>query len=222
MKQFLSAALSLLLFTYTTSTDAQKTPTKGQVAASEEQTNQEGYLQNEITVLVNQVAYNINGPKMAIVRSNLLLPAATRFEIVDTLAFGTVFSGTLTQGIKVREWSPDLYYSQADFSSFQKPGYYKLLVRQGDKEYLSYHFQIEDQAIARTAIPAIINFFYHQRANSPQELDADKSIILYGSDRTVDLHGGWCDASGDISKYFSHLAYTNFMSPQQTPMVAMI
>ncbi len=80
-------------------------------------------------------------------------------------------------------------------------------------------FRLRTSAIAKTAIPAIINFFYHQRANSPQELDADKSIILYGSNKTVDLHGGWCDASGDISKYFSHLAYTNFMSPQQIPMV---
>ena len=35
----------------------------------------------------------------------------------------------------------------------------------------------------------------------------------------MDLRGGWCDASGDVSKYFSHLAYANYMSPQQTPMV---
>jgi MYXO-CTERM domain-containing protein len=33
------------------------------------------------------------------------------------------------------------------------------------------------------------------------------------------MRGGWCDASGDVSKYFSHLAYANFMNPQQTPMV---
>jgi hypothetical protein len=33
------------------------------------------------------------------------------------------------------------------------------------------------------------------------------------------VSGGWCDASGDVSKYFSHLAYANFMSPQQTPLV---
>jgi hypothetical protein len=43
--------------------------------------------------------------------------------------------------------------------------------------------------------------------------------LLYGSTNRVDLRGGWCDASGDVSKYFSHLAYANFMSPQQTPLV---
>jgi hypothetical protein len=44
-------------------------------------------------------------------------------------------------------------------------------------------------------------------------------VLLYGSTNRIDLRGGWCDASGDVSKYFSHLAYANFMSPQQTPLV---
>jgi type 1 glutamine amidotransferase len=186
---------------------------------NKEQTDLDRSLQKRITILASQVAYNLDGPKMAIVKSNDPLPALTTFEILDALTFEKVFTGTLSQGIKVQEWSPDLVYSRADFTSFKKPGYYKLVVRLDNKEYDSYDFKIEENAIAKTAIPAIINFFFHQRANSPQELDADKSIILYGSNKTVDLHGGWCDASGDISKYFSHLAYTNFMSPQQTPMV---
>lgn len=186
---------------------------------NKEQSDLDKSLQKRITILASQVAYNLNGPKMAMVKSSEPLPAATTFEILDALTFEKVFNGILSQGIKVQDWSPDVVYSRADFSSFNKPGYYKLVVRLDNKEYDSYDFQIEDNAIAKTAIPAIINFFFHQRANSPQELDADKNIILYGSSKTVDLHGGWCDASGDISKYFSHLAYTNFMSPQQTPMV---
>jgi len=80
-------------------------------------------------------------------------------------------------------------------------------------------FQLGEKALTKIAVPAITSFFYHQRAASPEEQEADKNIILYGSSRTVDLRGGWCDASGDVSKYFSHLAYTNFMSPQQIPMV---
>ncbi len=105
------------------------------------------------------------------------------------------------------------------FHPSENPGIYKIMVSSDGKDYSSYDFKIADKAIGKIAIPAIINFFYHQRANSPQEMEADRSILLYGSDKTVDLHGGWCDASGDISKYFSHLAYTNFMLPQQTPMV---
>jgi hypothetical protein len=73
--------------------------------------------------------------------------------------------------------------------------------------------------LATQTVPAIIGFYQHQRANTPEELKADQHLLLYGSTNTVDLRGGWCDASGDVSKYFSHLAYANFMSPQQTPLV---
>ena len=179
----------------------------------------ESSLNNKITILVNQVAYDLSGPKIAVVKCNKALSSSVSFDVVDALSFTKVFSGNLKQGSKVDDWSSGVYYSQADFSSFQKPGYYKIVITKDNKEYSSYDFEIDDNALGKKAMPAILNFFHHQRANSPQELEADKSILLYGSDKTADLHGGWCDASGDISKYFSHLAYTNFMNPQQTPMV---
>ncbi len=156
---------------------------------------------------------------MAVVRSIEPLPASSEFEIDDALTFRKVYSGTISKGIEVKEWFPGICYSGVDFTGFRQAGIYRIVVRSGQKEYSSCDFSIDSKAIGKIAIPAIINFFYHQRANSPQELEADRSILLYGSDKTVDLHGGWCDASGDISKYFSHLAYTNFMLPQQTPMV---
>lgn len=186
---------------------------------NKEQTDLDKSLQQKVTIMVNQIGYDSYAPKMAIVKCDEMLPPTTRFEIVDAQTFEIVFAGNVKNGENVKEWHEGLYYSQADFSSFQKPGYYKLVVKLNGNEYSSYDFKIDDKTIAKTAIPAIVDFFYHQRANSPQEIDADTSILLYGSNRTVDLHGGWCDASGDISKYFSHLAYTNFMSPQQIPMV---
>jgi type 1 glutamine amidotransferase len=184
-----------------------------------EQSAVDSSLSQKITILASQVAYNQNGPKMAIIKSNIPLPESSSFELVDALTFEKVFSGKPGKGIKVKEWSPDLYYARADFSSFVKPGNYKIIINVDGNEYSSYDFRIDDKAIGKIAIPAITKFFFHQRANSPQELEADRSILLFGSNKSVDLHGGWCDASGDISKYFSHLAYTNFMLPQQTPMV---
>jgi type 1 glutamine amidotransferase len=186
---------------------------------NKEQLDLDKSLQEKVTILASQVAYNQYGPKMAVVKCDEPLSSFTPFDIVDAMTFETVFSGKLTQGAEVKDWSPGVFYSRADFSSLQKTGYYKLMVHLYGKAYSSYDFQVDDNAIGKMAMPAILNFFLGQRANSPQELEADKSITLYGSNKTVDLHGGWCDASGDISKYFSHLAYTNFMSPQQIPMV---
>ncbi len=43
-----------------------------------------------------------------------------------------------------------------------------------------------------------------------------------GDGAVRDVHGGWFDASGDTSKYLSHLSYANFMNPQQTPLVVWV
>jgi type 1 glutamine amidotransferase len=187
--------------------------------AGKEQNDLDRSLGQKITILVNQVAMDRESPKMAVVRSNKPLSDTTGFEVVDALTFAPVYHGKLKKSIAVDDWAKDKLYAQADFSDFVQDGYYKIKVRSGGEEFESYDFRIGDMAIGKTAFPAIINFFHHQHASSPQEQEADKSIVLFGSDKTVDLHGGWCDASGDISKYFSHLAYTNFMLPQQTPMV---
>ena len=48
----------------------------------------------------------------------------------------------------------------------------------------------------------------------------DRNLPFFGNrEDRVDAHGGWYDASGDTSKYLSHLSYANFMNPQQTPLV---
>jgi type 1 glutamine amidotransferase len=176
-------------------------------------------LQQKITIFVNLLGYDLSAPKVAVVKCDEKFSSPTSFDVIDALSFEKVYTGNLRRGEMVSEWNSGIYYSQADFTSLNNPGYYKLVIKADGKEYSSCDFKIDDKMLGKTAIPAIVDFFFHQRANSPQELEADKSIQLYGSNKTVDLHGGWCDASGDISKYFSHLAYTNFMCPQQIPMV---
>jgi len=175
-------------------------------------------ISQKLVVLANQVAYNQEGPKTAVVQSDFSLPENTEFEIVDCQTGKKVYSGKSGKSQQVKDWSLVAWFSPINFSKFQKEGSFKILVRWKNGTYESYPFAVEPQALEKIVIPAIAHFFYHQRANSPQELEADKNLLLFGSDRRVDLHGGWCDASGDISKYFSHLAYTNFMSPQQIPM----
>jgi len=62
----------------------------------------------------------------------------------------------------------------------------------GQKSIYSAEFEIGTNALATQTVPAIIQFYQHQRANSPEELKADEHLILYGSTNTVDLRGGWC------------------------------
>ncbi|MBV7531062.1 glycoside hydrolase family 9 protein [Chitinophaga sp. sic0106] len=174
--------------------------------------------QSKITLLTNQVAYNAATAKSAIISSDEALPTGTAFSIIDTVTNAVAYTGKAATSVQVNGWANE-WYSRADFTPVKKPGYYRVRVTVSNKIHESYAFRIDHQAIAKMAAPAITSFFFHQRAASPEERAADKHILLYGSNKTVDLSGGWCDASGDVSKYFSHLAYTNYMSPQQIPMV---
>jgi hypothetical protein len=173
----------------------------------------------DVVIHVNQVAYDQTAPKFAVLETSKRLPESSRFRAQDAVTSETVFEGTLAGGQECEEWFPGRSFYRADFSSLQQTGHFRLAIERNGKEYHSFDFEIGKDALATQTVPAIIQFYHHQRANSPEELKADQHLLLYGSTNRVDLRGGWCDASGDVSKYFSHLAYANFMSPQQTPLV---
>lgn len=170
-------------------------------------------------VHVNQVGYDLRSPKLAVVQTASLLADTVCFFIWSESSRMPVFSSKLSKPLQVEEWIPGQYYYQADLSAIRQPGTYRLSLVLDGTTVGSAPFQVADQALARLTIPSIIGYYRHQRANTPAEQASDQQMLLYGSDKRVDIRGGWCDASGDISKYFSHLAYTNFMSPQQTPLV---
>lgn len=171
------------------------------------------------TVYVNQVGFDSRGAKIAVVGlpDKAIKPIA--YQLIDAGSKKLVFKNLLGQAQQVPSWDAHQYFYEADFSAFKQKGRYQLKVDFNGKSVISAPFDIADNALATLTIPAIIHYYFKQRANTPQELAVDQAIQLQGSSQTVDLTGGWCDASGDVSKYFSHLAYTNFMSPQQIPLV---
>jgi hypothetical protein len=180
------------------------------------------------TISVNQAVFPPAAPKVAVVSSDTAL-ASRDFFIQDDNT-NILFSGKLSATQHLDDWAPGRYFYQADFSTLAKPGHYYLQITKparvldqgrvfGPDGPRSAYFDIGDADWARPMVASIIHYYHEQRANTPPEMKADSQLRLYGSDRRVDLHGGWCDASGDVSKYFSHLAYANFMSPQQIPLV---
>ncbi|WP_428328522.1 glycoside hydrolase family 9 protein [Mucilaginibacter sp.] len=170
-------------------------------------------------IYVNQIGFDTKGPKMAVIGTDKKLAGKPTFSIINAGAINARFTGLLSAPQSIAEWTPGKIYYRADFSSFKTPGKYQVKVTIAGKAIYSYPFIIEEDALAKHTISSIIHYYNKQRANTPQELAADEHMHIKGSDKTVDMRGGWCDASGDVSKYFSHLAYANFMSPQQTPLV---
>lgn len=168
-------------------------------------------------IYVNQVAYELHGPKMAVIQSSSSLPD-DKFLLIDS-AGNTVYSGTYLPVGGKNSWYPEDRFYRIRFSGFSRRGRYYIRIRNDQGNTDSPPFDIAENALVRFTLPSIIHYYFKQRANTPQEQEADRQVVLYGSNKTVDIRGGWCDASGDISKYFSHLAYTNFMLPQQIPLV---
>ncbi|QTE37993.1 glycoside hydrolase family 9 protein [Mucilaginibacter gossypii] len=167
---------------------------------------------------MNQVGYDARGAKTVVVRCDTKLVPGILFALQNSNG-NAVYIAPLNGPLKVEEWDKDGYFYQADFSEFTAEGKYRVYIGAKDFRSQSDWFQIKENALAVTTIPSVLSYYNKQRANTPTERQADAAVQLYGSDKTVDLRGGWCDASGDVSKYFSHLAYANFMSPQQIPLV---
>jgi hypothetical protein len=172
-----------------------------------------------VVIHVNQVAFEQTAPKFAVLETAERLPETSQFHIQVAQTSTNVFEGNLSPGQECQEWFPGRFFYRADFSALQQVGRFSLALEHNGKQYHSFDFAVAKGALAGLTVPAIIQYYQHQRANSPEELKADEHVLLYGGTNRVDVRGGWCDASGDVSKYFSHLAYANFMSPQQTPMV---
>jgi hypothetical protein len=170
-------------------------------------------------IYINQVAFDSKAPKIALISTDVALDENTRFSIINTTSLKVEFTGQLSNAQQLSEWAPGKLFYRADFSLLKSKGIYNLQLTVKGVSYISDQFVIDNDALAKLTIPAIIHYYNKQRANTPQELAADSKVQLFGGTGTVDLRGGWCDASGDVSKYFSHLAYANFMSPQQIPLV---
>ncbi|MFG1807804.1 glycoside hydrolase family 9 protein [Streptomyces sp. NPDC049040] len=102
------------------------------------------------------------------------------------------------------------------------PGTYTVrVVDGGGREAVSEPFEIAQDRVQRQTMSDVLAYFRAMRSSG--EIDRkDRHARLWGDEtgREVDAHGGWLDASGDPSKFLSHLTYTRTMSPQQIPLCA--
>ncbi|PRC94659.1 glycoside hydrolase family 9 protein [Solimicrobium silvestre] len=167
-------------------------------------------------ILHNHLGYQRDTRKVALIQSSVSL-VGKAFTIVDAEKREPVFVGQLTSRGKVAQWR-DWQFWEADFSKLQKDGSYFLVVDDVVSPLASQVFKISPYLYGGQIVSDLLHYFKSQRCAGMFDA-ADRSCLKYGSNERVDVHGGWYDASGDASKYLSHMSYTNFMNPQQTPQV---
>ena len=168
----------------------------------------------ETKFFYNQVGYDVDQPISVIVRSDQLSDGA-EFSVMS--GGSAVKTGKLSAGTNPDNWLNNGKFYVADLSGLAA-GKYTLQVSENGQPQKSGEFVVGENALEKNTLASVLNYFYDDRANNPTVEGWDKSMGIYKSDKKVDVHGGWYDASGDVSKYLSHLSYANYLNPQQIPL----
>ncbi len=164
-------------------------------------------------IYINQIAFDVQAPKQAVIA----LPigeTASRFIIYQ--GSNIVYQGKLSSQPTFTEWGKGAHYYLADFSQVKRRGEFHLVVNTPKQQLASSTFIIKQNAYFALTAKSLINYFKASRHTNPK----DKSIRIYDTERYVDVSGGWVDSGGDSGKHLSHLAYANFLVPQQGAMAA--
>ena len=171
-------------------------------------------------ILLNHVGYAPRSRKRALIQA--ATPVAPRgFVLLDCATRATAHRGVLQPVAPVPGWQ-GRHFAAADFDALTAPGRYVLVLEPAPQEpwppYCSQPFAIGDDLFGAQMLSDIVHYFKSQRCTGLFDA-ADRRAPLLDTREPRDVHGGWYDASGDCSKYLSHLSYANFMNPQQTPLV---
>ncbi len=164
-------------------------------------------------LLINHIGYETFGPKQAVLMSTTSdIPPAYAL-LVCSYSHKTVAQLKIESGGKIANWHQG-YFHHIDFSQFNGEGNYYLRV----ENCQSAVFSIAQGLLMQRTFSDVLHYFKSQRCSGIFD-QQDKQVPLLGTTTTADVHGGWYDASGDVSKYLSHLSYANYLNPQQTPIV---
>ncbi|MBK3518468.1 glycoside hydrolase family 9 protein [Carboxylicivirga marina] len=167
-------------------------------------------------LLINHLGYQKDAYKSAVYQSKDLR-APAKYVIVNEQN-EDVYSGVFESGGQVDNWHTGRAY-RAVFTAFNKVGTYALIALVDGQKVASHPFEIMAEPMGTNVLPLLTKAFQLQRCKPPYD-DKDKKMSFFGErDDIVDVSGGWYDASGEKGKYLSHLSFSNYMTPQQLPMM---
>lgn len=170
-----------------------------------------------MNILYNHVGYERFGRKISVIESADDLHE-TECQLIERSTGQVVYSAPLSEAGRVDGWKGFFFWT-FDFTDFTHPGCYVIRLKADDRQLLSDSFQIADDILLSETVSDVLSYFKIMRSSGRYDR-VDRDVPFYGGKAgTRDLHGGWYDASGDTSKYLSHLSYANFMNPQQIPLV---
>ncbi|MEK8031787.1 glycoside hydrolase family 9 protein [Ideonella sp. DXS29W] len=172
-------------------------------------------------ILHNHLGYRAAAPsKRVLLQASSALPG-DRFVVYHAEERRVVFEGAWQALGPVQRWR-DWQYWAAEFGELRVPGRYVVAVPGTDLPLQSQPFAIAQRLYDPQHVSDLLHYIKSQRCGGMFDA-ADRACPIHRDDAAaperLDVHGGWYDASGDASKYLTHLSYANHLNPQQTPQV---
>jgi hypothetical protein len=174
-----------------------------------------------LRALVNQVGYELNGPKSAIVATNFFPTDSSTLNVqlvdasgkaalaTDVPCAGRIYSGVLD------DWG--WYFWRFDFSKLDQPGTYRVAADYGDIRGESFAFVVDRGAVLKQTATAAVDFFFVQRCgcdvpgwHGPCHLEDGKAHGGPADGSAVRATGGWHDA-GDYIKFVVTAGYATHL-----------
>ena len=175
-------------------------------------------------ILINNIGYDSSCSKRAVLQSTEPLNP-TGFAVVNEATGEEEFKGELVKSAPVARWNKGDFWCM-DFSEFAPnkdvnySDYYFLRVTADEGTVESAPFQIYGSVIEFTTVSSVVYYFKGQRATGEWE-EKDRRIGFRGTrEGTVDVHGGWFDATGDVGVHLTHQSHTTWFNPQQASLSA--
>lgn len=169
-------------------------------------------------ILTNHIGYETTGWKHAV----LLGHDGDKIESFKIKKYGSdeeVLSGVPQNTGPVQKWK-DWQFWTIDFNEVTEEGVYYIECASNKQAIRSFPFLIQDNILERNTLSDVIHYFKSQRCSGLLD-KADRKMTFIGPQegKIIDVHGGWYDATGDYGKHLSHLSFSTYFNPQQTPLV---
>lgn len=169
-------------------------------------------------ILTNHLGWQLGETKRAVYQG----PAT---DVVDEYVVlneqdEVVLSGKAAAYGTVAHWHTGSYWV-LDLTALDVAGTYRVRLATADGvAVMSEPFAIGDRLVPFRLMNAIGYYYKGQRA-SGEWRETDHHLTFIGpKEGTVDVHGGWYDASGDYGVHMSHLSHSTWYNPQQVPFSA--
>jgi hypothetical protein len=129
-----------------------------------------------VRVLVDQVGYEPQATKVALVAGTAGDAAPETFALIDVASGKTVLDGRLKRAGDVYDWRGMTFWS-ADFSARREPGRYVLRISSAGEQVMSCAFTIDREVLERQTLSNVLYYFKGQRASGDFDR-ADRHLAI--------------------------------------------